>query len=51
MVRHGTANGGVPAPGAHPRFQESKCHACCKTPFGCGRNFLCACHVVEGEKQ
>lgn len=52
MARHGTANGGVPPAPKYPRrgeYRESKCNACCKTPFGCGRNFICYCHKTTKE--
>ncbi|WP_285115563.1 hypothetical protein [Leifsonia sp. fls2-241-R2A-40a] len=31
---------------ASPRrkYQETRCNACCTTPSGCGRNFICDCH-------
>ena len=32
-----------------PEYRDSRCNACCKSPYGCARNFLCACHEIPKE--
>ncbi|MFF9565757.1 hypothetical protein ACF1AJ_20580 [Leifsonia sp. NPDC014704] len=39
-----------PHPGARRvEYRESRCNACCKSPYGCARNFVCPCHRTPKE--